>query len=523
VNTQPGPIVETVNGKLRGADLGGVVVFKGIAYGASTGGAGRFRPPISPAPWSGVCDALNFGAGCPQNAPTLGPNAQLFPDDLSVGSQDEDCLVLNVWTPAAGAGGRRPVMVWLHGGSFTMGSGSLSWYDGARLCRQGDVVIVTVNHRLNVFGFLDLSAIAGDGFAQSGNAGMLDLVLALSWIRDNIAAFGGDPDNVTIFGESGGGAKVCTLLAMPAAAGLFHRAIVQSGPFASANDPQDSATVARALLTELDISPERCADLQNIAPEVLLRAAAMAEAKIGRNPLDGSMGTWAPVIDGVCLPHHPFDPAAPAESNSVPVMIGTTKDELTLFLLDIPGFASMSEAQIAGFAAPILGARAKDALAFYKSAYPFEGPGDRLARLLTDLLARRPTTRIAERKAEAGAAPVYLYVLAWETPVLGGALRAPHSLDIPLVFDNVGAARGLVGDGPGAAAMARVMSATWLAFARTGAPDNPLIPPWPAYSLGRRAAMVFDVESRPVDDYAGETRRFWAAAEGDPGRGEHGE
>ncbi len=517
--TNSSPIVETTSGKVRGIGIDDVMVFKGVPYGASTDGEHRFMAPVAPKAWAGVRDTIAYGNGCHQTlvewaASHGGRNviAELISPDPTLEMQGEDCLVLNVWTPSVDQHSKRPVMVWFHGGYFTAGSGSSRFYDGTRLCRQGDVVVVTVNHRLNVFGFLDVSELGGADFAQSGNVGMVDLVAALEWVRVNIASFGGDPENVTIFGESGGGAKVCTMLAMPAAKGLFHKAIIQSGPYLRANLAKDSRAITRALVAELGLVRLDIGALQKIDPKTLLKASVAAEAKAGvRRPLDGGMGSFASMIDGVTLLRDPFEPDAPSESADVPLMIGTTKDELTLFLATMPGFGSMNEAEAAAILEAFTGAPAPDALAFYGALQPQETPTYRLTNLLTDRLARRPSTTVAERKAVQGCGLVYNYVLAWETPVLGGIMRSTHALDVPLVFDNAAFAKGLVGTGPDVQMMANAMSGAWLAFARDGAPNGSLIPHWPAYSIDRRATMVFDTESRVVEDYAHETRTYWAS------------
>ncbi len=512
------PVVETAAGKLRGVRRDGVSVFKGIAYGAPTGGAGRFLPPVKPPTWTGIRDALDFGPGCFQNSVTAPPGqkdiySEIFPQDGSLALQGEDCLQLNVWTPQASEDKRRPVMVWLHGGSFIAGSGSSWLYDGANLSRQGDTVVVTLNHRLNVFGYLDLTGVGGERFAQGVNGGQRDLVQALQWVAENIAQFGGDPGNVTVFGESGGGGKVCTLLAMPEAKGLFHKAIIQSGPMLRANDREGAEALARGLLAELDIAPAKCADLQAVEPRALLAAAAAAEAKMGRNPLDGSMGPWGPVIDRESLPHHPFSREAMELTAGVPVMIGTTKDELTIFLSVTPGMSEVVEEGATAILSGVAGPRAPEVAAFYAAAHPEESPFQRMTRALTDLLARRRSAVVAERLARRSSAPVFVYVMAWESPALGGSLGALHGLDIPLMFNNIEGAPTLLGDGADAAPLAQSMSASWLAFARHGAPDNPAIPPWPAYDTQRRATLVFNRQNTLVGDYDGAAMRFWAAFE----------
>jgi len=506
-------IVECEGGKVRGAPSGAVLAFKGIPYGA----ARRFRPPRKAPAWPGVRDARAFGPVCPQDVKASQPDpsslfGQVFDGDPSMDFVGEDCLVLNIWTPAADAK-KRPVMVWLHGGGFARGCGSTSIIDGSRLSARGDAVIVTLNHRLNVFGHLYLGEAGGEEFAHSGNNGMLDLVLALQWVRDNITAFGGDPGNVTIFGESGGGGKVLAMLSMPAARDLFHRAIVQSGPFVRANTREHAARTARTLLGELDFGKDDWAKTFDVPAQRLVDASLATEAKMqGARILDGSMGCWQPMLDVDVLPHHPGDPRSHALFPDIPLMIGTTKDELAMHFGTLPNFATMSLEDAGAICAMVTGEPMDEALAFYKARRPEEKPGYLMTGLLGDLGAWVPTMQLTEGRVAHARAPVFHYVLGWETPVMGGRLRSPHALDIPLMFDNVGTVPKFVGEGPEAQRVADAMSETWLAFAR-GNPDNPTIPHWPAYSPQRRSSMVFDVRSEVVDDYNGAVRAFWAARE----------
>jgi para-nitrobenzyl esterase len=520
------PIVKTSCGSVRGWSRDGILGFLGIPYGAPTGGSARFMPPQPPPGWSGVRDTRVYGNTCPQIPLGLSPFARRAPGQapppptelqkeigtlFSRGKDEpkagEDCLVLNVWTRAADAA-KRPVMVWLHGGGFAVGSGSLPVYDGARLAARGDVVVVTLNHRLNVFGYLYLGEAAGGDFAESGNVGMLDIVAALKWVRDNISGFGGDPGNVTIFGESGGAGKVSVICAMPAAKGLFHKAIMQSGPCLKIADKARGAAIARQLLKDLNIDAGKISDLQNLDAGTLAAAAEAAELKVAPRVLGFGPGGMIPLVDGVVLPHHPFDSVASPESAHVPFLVGSTKDEAVMFAAPLPGFGQFTDAKVLEFLGPLAGARAPQALDLYKKLHPADSPSYLLVDAVTDFWMRQAANQVAELKARQARAPAYVYVLEWE---ISPTLRTPHGTDVSLVFDNIAASSG-ISAAAGAQAMSDQMSAAWIAFARTGNPDTPKIPHWPAYSLPARANLLFNTGSRVVDDYGKEARRFWESA-----------
>ncbi len=519
------PVVKTTGGKMQGAVVNDISVFKGIPYGAPTGDTSRFMPPRKPAPWTGVLKATEYGPHCPQvplgASPYLKKSAappppptpaqrelgMLMPRDyardLSL-PQREDCLVLNVWTPATDSA-KRPVMVWIHGGGFAVGSGSGSVFDGTHLAKRGDVVIVTINHRLNVFGYLYLGEIAGEKFAQSGHVGMLDVVAALEWVRDNIAAFGGDPGNVTIFGESGGAGKVSVVCAMPSAKGLFHKAIMQSGPERDIQYKARGTAIARQLLKDLGLNANQISELQKMDFKKLVVAATAAETKVVPRVMGHGPEGLVPVVDGIVIKHNPFDPVAPSESAHVPFMVGSNKDEATMFTVPLPEWGKFTEAEVRQMVRGLAGARADQAVELYKKLHPSDSPSYLLADIVTDGWMRQAANTVAELKAKQGIAPVYLYVLEWE---VGPILRTPHGVDVGLVFDNA-ASSTLTAIAPGVQAVADQMSAAWMAFARTGNPNTKGLPKWPAYSMEQRANMVFNVHSRVVNDYGAEARKFW--------------
>jgi para-nitrobenzyl esterase len=510
------PVVETASGRVVGLTTGGVHVFKGIPYGAPTGGAARFMPPRPPAPWSGIHEATAYAGRSPQAAAaTQRPELATVwgpVDTLPVG---EDCLTLHVWTPGLD-NGKRPVMVWLHGGAFSYGSANSPRYDSVNLARRQDAVVVAVNHRLNIFGHLDLSAIGGERFSASGNAGVLDLVLALQWVRAHAARFGGDPGNVTIFGQSGGGGKVCALLAMPHAQGLFHKAIVQSGASVRFAERERTERLAHAVLKHLGLGSNEVDKLQALPLERLQEAVAPAQATLPRpsRPLLDRYN-FGPVIDGTILPAHPFDPAAPAISDNVPVMVGGTKDESAIFLApdDAVWNRRVTEEELAKRMTGFAGDQASALLAYYKRRNPSDGPSDRLITAQTAATFNVRSTILAEHKAERGKAPVWTYSFDWESPAFEGRLKSCHSVEVPFVFDTL----HVIGERhakSGAQALADRVSATWAAFARTGNPANPAIPAWPAYSAKQRATMIFDDTCRVALDLDGEAWPLWRKAAG---------
>ncbi|MAY78854.1 carboxylesterase/lipase family protein [Citromicrobium sp. WPS32] len=495
------PVVETEAGKVQGLEQGGIDAFLGVRYAAPPLGELRFQPPEKPEAWDGVADATGYGAPCMQLYSASGPNESemtrriqaIFPTSTEAKMDNEDCLFLNVWTPAAGDGKKRPVMVWFHGGGYAYGSGNWPAYNGRNLAEKGDVVVVTVNHRLNAFGYLNLAEKFGEDFAASGNVGNLDLVRSLQWVRDNIAGFGGDPDNVTIMGESGGGSKVSHLMAMPAADGLFDKAVIQSGPGVFSGKPAEAADYAAKILEAAGV--ETLDDLRAIRSDEIVdavRRATPADSAMGRGPQFG------PTADGTIIPRDPFLPAAPEQSRDIPVLIGYNKDEMTLFVAAQPWFGRLTEGTLNAMTGA-MGEQAVAAVAAYRKRYPDYSP-THLAAIAMGTRFVRGTYLLADQQAKTASAPVYVYRLTWETPIGGGMLRTPHTLDIPLMFDNAVESAALVGAGEDAQIMAEMMSDAWIAFAKTGTPSSELLPEWKAYTPKTRNVMELNVEPRLVDD-----------------------
>lgn len=503
----------TTNGPVIGLVTNGVHSFKGVRYGAPPVGALRFAPPQKPAPWTIPADATHTGNAAMQLR--SGGSAVVYPGSVGIAleqvystpddiqRQSEDCLFLNVWTPALD-NKARPVMVWFHGGGFNYGSGSWPAYDGHNLAKRHDVVVVTVNHRLNALGYLYLGAAGGD--PNSGNAGQLDLVAVLEWVRDNIAGFGGNPGNVTIFGQSGGGAKVSTLLAMPAAHGLFHRAIIQSGPGLRGAPKDVAADTARQVMTKLGVSDVKA--LHDVPAQALVDAAAGLQTPGGMGGL-----RFTPVIDGINLTAHPFDPAAPAQSANIPVMIGCTRDEQTLYNVGFPWWGKIGEAEALAMLKknPQLGPKADALWAAAKKAYPNDSPSYLYTDIVSKTFAFIGSVTLAERKAAQNTAPVFMYIWNWGAPVENGILRSPHTMEIPFVFDNVDKGPLLLGTEPSTQKLAATASDAWVAFARSGDPNITALPRWPRYDATTRATMMFDLKSEVMNDPNAEFRALMAA------------
>ena len=511
-------VADTIHGKVRGTVKDGVYSFKGIPYGGPTGGPNRFMPPIPPEPWPGIRDAIQYG---PSSWQVLRAQTKIDfdlwgPEGLS--SMSEDCLCLNVLTCGLNDNGKRPVMVWLHGGGFSSGSGDFTpWFNCPNLAKNEDVVLVTVNHRISFLGFLHLAEIGGDRYATSGNTGLLDIVASLEWVRDNIATFGGDPGNVTIFGESGGGQKVLSLLAMPAAKGLFHRGIVESGHYLKASTSEEATQKAWKLLDMLGIGKKNIDNIHKMRVDSILSAYIKVTSDFHWTQ---GQAQFFPVVDGHSLPTHPFYPAAAPTASEVPLIIGNNKHEAARFLYEEPQFGKYDEATMRRYITEfpkglwkdtIPDELVEDLIATYRRTRPNSTPHDLLIAIISDWV-RMNHIKIAELKLAGGPAPVYMYLFAWESPALNNKLKACHVLEIPFVFNDVEPTIGAIGDWPGRFELAKNMSGAWAAFARSGNPNHQGIPNWPAYTTGKRATMIFDATCRVENDPCDEERKSWEGA-----------
>jgi para-nitrobenzyl esterase len=507
----PTKVVRTKYGPVQGLIEDGVSAYKGIRYAAPPIGKLRFMPPAPPPSFTNVYDASDFGAPAMQMAggtTVIANNDFGFqmhrvfttPSELKI--QNEDCLYLNVWTPAPDRK-KRPVMVWIHGGGFAYGSGSQPIYQPDGLARHHDVVAVSLNHRLNVFGYLNLAEAMGPDYASSGTVGMQDLVAALQWVHDNIEGFGGDPDNVMIMGQSGGGAKVSILMAMPSAKGLFHKAAIQSGPGLAVGRKEAAAAGAKKLLDALGIKPGDTQALQSVpAPMILAAAEKLSPGGFG------GVGS-GPILDGVAIPRDPFTPDGPPVSADVPVLVGWAKDEWTIFTAGEPWFGTMTEADLQARVKP-MGEGGQKLLAAIRAAYPGYSPTYLWVQMISVRVLQGSET-LAERKAAQGKAPAYVYSISWETPVGGGFFKSPHTIEIPFTLASYDKVREYVGEGPGPKHMSDQMAGAWVAFARTGNPNHPGIPHWPAFNATTRPVMDFNTVSKVVDDPLPGVRRVLAA------------
>lgn len=490
-------VANTESGKVRGYIHNGIYTYKGIPYAQ----AERFMAPAKPTPWQDVRSSLTYGPVCPLIDPTTTVNDESeFVFNHNWGYANEDCLRLNIWTPAiAEAGknaGKRPVMVWLHGGGHTAGSSQeLPSYDGENLARTGDVVLVSINHRLNVLGFLDLSAY-GDKYKSSPNVGMMDIVAALQWVKSNIANFGGDPGNVTIFGQSGGGGKVNTLMNAPSAKGLFHKAIIQSGGLGLRfHEKEVAAKVASGVLAELKLQPSQIDSIQKVPFHILAAAAKKSLARVNdelraQGKVTGPFGmSWGPVHDGAFLPYQPADSQAKAIGSDIPVMIGSTKNEFMASLF-VPTLRGGSAEAVQNHLKQQYGEKTEAFITAVKKAYP----GDTKPTDLVDLddMFRRSALKMAELRTSSSKAPVYMYLFTWQSPVMDGAYKAVHCMEIPFVFNNIQRCEEMTGGGKDAYTLAEKVSQAWVSFARTGNPNHKGLPAWQKYTPENGATMIFD-------------------------------
>jgi para-nitrobenzyl esterase len=502
-SSQNSVVADTAFGKIRGEEIQGIKIFKGVPYGATTAGQNRFMPPVDPTPWAAVRDTLHYGPSAPQRNPeAAGAVSPLAVASANLPPESEDCLVLNVWTPALKDGRKRPVLFWCHGGGFVSGSGSSPGTDGANLARRGDVVVVTINHRLNVLGFTYLAEFGGPDFASSGDVGMLDIVHALRWVRNNIEQFGGDPNTVMIFGQSGGGRKVGTLLAMPSAKGLFHRAVIESGPTIKLVEIGQATNVAAMLLAKLNLTTGQVRELQKVPVERIMAAYFSVVKDMGNR--DQMTEGFSPTVDGKAIPHHPFHPAASPISADVPLMLGSTRTEMTL-QSDEAAF-SLDEAGMRARVKSLAGDHGETLIETYRKLNPRATPSELFFLIASDYRYGAPIMKIAERRAALGKGPVHLYYFTWETPVQGGRLKSPHTIEIPFAFDNVQISKQITGGGADAMALADKVSDTWIAFARTGDPNTSKLPNWPAFNATERPTMVINNQSKVVSDPIREQR-----------------
>lgn len=488
------PIVETSEGKYRGISSDGVYVFKGMRYGASTAGNRRFMPPQPAEKFAGVREAFEYGDQTPQARGSL----------AAPGPMSEDCLRINVWTPEPRRGRKRPVLLWFHGGGFEAGSGSSRLYDGTNMVKRGDVVVCTINHRLNVFGFCDLSGFLGPEFAQSGNAGYLDLVASMKWVKVNIEGFGGDPDNVLIYGQSGGGRKVSICFAGKESNGLFAKGVVQSGSHNLVQTKEQARALTSALLESLGIAASDARKLQDVPQDKLSEVQRAVIGKAGYR--------FEPVMDGISFEAHPFVPGAPKRTAKVPMMLGTTRTELSNQLGRDPAIYTIDDTELRTRIGRYYPAEDLDeAIRVFKTSNPSASPTELFFIMTSWKSYIRNATYMAEKRAELNGAnnPTWMYQVTWRSPAEGGRRYSQHTLDLPFMFDNVDKAENLTGPQTAETrAMADAMAEAWLAFTRNGDPNHAGIPRWPTYDLASRSEMLFQVPAKVVKDPFSSERVF---------------
>jgi len=494
--TPPDLIVDTDKGKVRGYLSGGIRTFKGIPYGADTSGKNRFRPPVAPAPWSEVRDAFAYGATCPQSPP--GPADRMgFLLNHQVGHTSEDCLNLNVWTPGTD-GGKRPVMVWIHGGNYSTGSSyAIASQDGESLARRGDVVIVSVNHRLNILGHFDLGALgAGADFSTSVNVGLLDLVRALEWVRDNIGQFGGDASNVTLFGQSGGGLKITHLSGMPSAKGLFHKAVVQSGSQVEVFAEDMTAEISSLALDELGVDVGNVKALQTLPISTLQAASQAATTEWRRTGGFGNIWRtvgWAPRIESGTLPFHPYSKGGAVVSRDIALMAGSTLHEFNLALFN-PAMEAMTREELKSSLAAIY-SDPEAVIVAAEQTYPDQKPVALYSIISAASFNRRNAIKQCQAKAALGGAPAFLYQFNWETPVLDGTPRAYHCAELHFVFANAMREIQATGGGDDARLVETQLCDAWTAFAHSGNPRHEALPAWTAVRPMTAPTMVFNSQA----------------------------
>jgi para-nitrobenzyl esterase len=509
-------VAKTLYGRVRGARENVVTVFKGIPYAGSPAGAYRFKPAPKLQSWSGIRDALVYGAQ------SIQPPDPAWPKDWKPAASSEDCLFLNVWTPGINDGKNRPVMFYSHGGGFSTGNGGADvwpqneFHDGAALAQAYDVVVVTHNHRLGVMGYLYLGDLLGEEYASSGIAGMMDIVAALEWVRDNIAEFGGNPDNVMIWGESGGGAKTSTLTAMPGAHGLYHKASIESGAALRMRSRESAAETAREVLNAFGLNENQAHNLIKIPADDLCDVMR----KLPRRPSSGSVSSalaeglgFSPMVDGRYLPAHPYDPVAPAVSADIPLIVGINKDETIFMHRGNPEIFTMDDADLRRRLESTYRDRTDRILEVYRRSRPEASPTALYIAITTAQWMWRNAITLCERKLDLQAAPVYMYIFAYESqePVMPGVsypAGAAHAAEIPFKFNHPGG--DLISDQNSQRAKAtRNMSRAWASFARNSDPSHDEIPEWPAYTLEQRETMFLDDECRVVNDPYREERLLW--------------